>query len=187
MKLQSSPLPMNIVLTKNNPDNAVNQEDPSTFEVSPPDMTLATTTTRQPNTTSASISIWADPAPFTHGYSSEESIPTSPTITRQPAKPTPATSSPFQTPLRNTSADPRATPTFPTPTISGHHYPSYSRINTRTYTQHIHISLSPIRLNTSNLNETQFECNTQFECQTPNVYSPYISIMNDTYLITHNI
>ena len=49
-----------------------------------------------------------------------------------------------------------------------------------------HLTISPIQLNETQLNETQFECHPHSECRHPNLHQPFISIMNDTYLVVFN-
>ena len=71
------------------------------------------------------------------------------------------------------------------PTISGHHYPSYARQHDTSPT-HPNIDLSPIHPSMCILANTTFEC-----VHTPNTNQddfrqPFISMMNDTYLIIHN-
>lgn len=93
----------------------------------------------------------------------------------------------INTTITTTGNPARPTPP-PSPTIFGHHYPSYTPDTHTPLIQHS-LLLSPIQ--NHNMNETQFECHPHFECEkhthtTHTRRQPYISMLNDTYVTIFN-
>ena len=142
------------------------------------------------NSTEESSDIWATPAATTSTttWTPHSELEHATTTPRQPAKKQSRLTSQFS--LKIQSADKTSVltvPLSPTSTISGHHHPShpeYTRHNTTT--KHPNINLSPIHTLTNSHVNTTFECFHTSNTNQDTYHQPFISIMNDTYLVKHN-
>ena len=128
------------------------------------------------------VPTWEEAAAAVFSSSSEESsdMMTTTAATSTPAKPNPDRYS------QSTTTTSQLSPILPSPSpiISGHHYPAYTRYNTSP--KHPYINLSPIHPSISMHVNNTFECFHTPNKNQDNIRQPFISMMNDTYLIIHN-